>query len=149
MVKSHLHLDTINQSNSLPITLDGDSDQLERALILKQLLYLRQDINEIKQILMLKKGDMKDVAPSNSALFLPSPETKKTDINLDDNYTSIDEAYISGLKDEAIGEMTMDELEKEVIEKYLKKFKNNRRKTAEALNISERTLYRKIKEYNV
>ena len=43
----------------------------------------------------------------------------------------------------------MDELEKEVIEKYLKKFKNNRRKTAQALNISERTLYRKIKEYSV
>ena len=33
--------------------LDGDSDQLERELILKQLLYLRQDINEIKQILTL------------------------------------------------------------------------------------------------
>ena len=63
--------------------------------------------------------------------------------------SNIDDAYISGLKDEAIGEMTMNELEKEMIEKYLKKFKNNRRKTAEALNISERTLYRKIKEYNV
>ena len=59
------------------------------------------------------------------------------------------DAGISGLKDEAVGEMTMDELEKEVIEKYLIKFKNNRRQTANALNISERTLYRKLKEYEI
>ena len=148
MVVKHLSLDQ-TANNNLPILLDGDSDQLERELILKQLLYLRQDINELKQILTLNKSDKKDVNPSNSALFLPSPDNQKSNIDSNENYRNIDEAYISGLKDEAIGEMTMNELEKEVIEKYLKKFKNNRRRTAEALNISERTLYRKIKEYNV
>ena len=148
MVVKHLSLDQ-TANNNLPILLDGDSDKLERELILKQLLYLRQDINELKQILMLNKSDKKDVNPSNSALFLPSPDNQKSNIDSNENYRNIDEAYISGLKDEAIGEMTMNELEKEVIEKYLKKFKNNRRRTAEALNISERTLYRKIKEYNV
>ena len=148
MVVKHLSLDQ-TANNNLPILLDGDSDKLERELILKQLLYLRQDINELKQILMLNKSDEKDVNPSNSALFLPSPDNQKSNIDSNENYRNIDEAYISGLKDEAIGEMTMNELEKEVIEKYLKKFKNNRRRTAEALNISERTLYRKIKEYNV
>ena len=35
------------------------------------------------------------------------------------------------------------------VEECLKKFKNNRRKTANALNISERTLYRKLKEYEI
>jgi len=149
MVRKHLNLDIINENSRLPIALDGDSDQLERELILKQLLYLRQDINEIKQILTLKNGDIKNVSPSNPALFLPSPEAENTNVDSDNDFTNIDDAYISGLKDEAIGEMTMNELEKEMIEKYLKKFKNNRRKTAEALNISERTLYRKIKEYNV
>ena len=33
--------------------------------------------------------------------------------------------------------------------RYLKEFKGNRRKTAKALDISERTLYRKIKEYDL
>ena len=61
----------------------------------------------------------------------------------------IREAGISGVKEEAVGEMTMDEYEREIIDKYLIKFKNNRRKTAKALNISERTLYRKLKEYNI
>ena len=45
--------------------------------------------------------------------------------------------------------MTMEEYEREIIDKFLKKFKNNRRKTAKALNISERTLYRKLKEYDI
>ena len=148
MVVRHLNLDAINENNNLPISLEGDSDKLERELILKQLLYLRQDINEIKQIITLNKSGEKGVSPSNPALFLPSPDNK-SNLAEDDSFTNIDDAYVTGLKDEAIGEMTMDELEKEVIEKYLKKFKNNRRKTAEALNISERTLYRKIKEYNV
>jgi len=146
MVIKHLKLDTFNQNNNLPISLEGDSDQLERELILKQLLYLRQDVNELKQILT---SNSNNAEPSNSSLFLPSPQNKNNNKNPDDSYTNIDDAFISGLKDEAIGEMTMDELEKEVIEKYLKKFKNNRRKTAQALNISERTLYRKIKEYSV
>ena len=66
-----------------------------------------------------------------------------------ESHNNIEDAGISGLKDEAVGEMTMDELEKEVIEKYLIKFKNNRRQTANALNISERTLYRKLKEYEI
>ena len=35
------------------------------------------------------------------------------------------------------------------IEKTLKKFNSNRRRTAKALNISERTLYRKINEYGI
>ena len=62
---------------------------------------------------------------------------------------NIDDAKIKGIKEDAVGEMTMEELEREVIERYLKKFKNNRRKTSKALDISERTLYRKIKEYGL
>jgi len=151
MVLKHLKLDIYENNNNLPISLEGDSDHLERELILKQLLYLRQDVNELKQILSSTRNSVKDVSPSNPALFLPSPKKVSSENNKPTRnaYTNIDDAYISGIKEEAIGEMTMDELEKEVIEKYLIKFKNNRRKTAEALNISERTLYRKIKEYNV
>ena len=150
MVIKHLNLEVTSQNNNLPISLDGDADKLERELILKQLLYLRQDVNELKQILTVNKTSVSDIQPSNPALFLPSPEVEKH-INKsgDNNLTNIEDASLSGLKDEAVGEMTMEELEKEVIEKYLIKFKNNRRKTAKALNISERTLYRKIKEYNV
>ncbi len=145
MVAKHLNVGE-NNNKDLPMQTGNDSDKIERELILKQLLYLRQDIHEIKEVLINK--DMSNIKPTNSALFLPSPNSScedKTNIT----YDNIEDAGISGLKDEAIGEMTMNELEKEVIEKYLMKFKKNRRQTANALNISERTLYRKLKEYEI
>ena len=45
--------------------------------------------------------------------------------------------------------MAVSLIEHEMIKRCLEKFKGNRRKTAQALNISERTLYRKIKEYDI
>ena len=62
---------------------------------------------------------------------------------------NIKDAQLRAIKDDVVGEITMSEIEREVIERYLKEFKGNRRKTAKALDISERTLYRKIKEYDL
>ena len=59
------------------------------------------------------------------------------------------DAQLKAIKDDAVGEITMSEIEREVIERCLKQFKGNRRKTANSLDISERTLYRKIKEYGL
>jgi DNA-binding NtrC family response regulator len=41
---------------------------------------------------------------------------------------------------------TLEEAEEQLISRALKKFDGNRRKTAQALGISERTLYRKLKD---
>ena len=64
-------------------------------------------------------------------------------------YADIEDGGIKGIKDNAVGELTLEEIEQEIIEKTLQKFNSNRRKTARALNISERTLYRKINEYRI
>lgn len=48
-----------------------------------------------------------------------------------------------------LGTVSLDELEKQAIEETLAKTKGNREKTAKILGIGERTLYRKIKEYNL
>ncbi|MCX7879812.1 MAG: sigma-54 dependent transcriptional regulator [Ignavibacteria bacterium] len=45
--------------------------------------------------------------------------------------------------------LNLENIERDLIIYTLKKFKGNRRKTARALGISERTLYRKINEYNL
>jgi transcriptional regulator with PAS, ATPase and Fis domain len=45
--------------------------------------------------------------------------------------------------------LSLDELEKRAIESALDKTRGSKRKAAKLLNISERTLYRKIKEYEV
>ena len=45
--------------------------------------------------------------------------------------------------------MTMDEMEEEAIRTALREMRGNRRKAAEQLGIGERTLYRKIKKYDL
>jgi two-component system response regulator HydG len=48
-----------------------------------------------------------------------------------------------------LGAMSLNELEKQAIIETLAKTGNNREKAAKILGIGERTLYRKIKEYNL
>ncbi|MHC4293118.1 MAG: sigma-54-dependent transcriptional regulator [Planctomycetota bacterium] len=48
-----------------------------------------------------------------------------------------------------LGSVSLDELEKQAIIETLKKTGNNREQAAKILGIGERTLYRKIKEYNL
>ena len=69
--------------------------------------------------------------------------------NQSKNLSKIDDGLLKGIRDDVIGEITMDELEKEIIERTLKNCNGNRRKTANILDISERTLYRKLKEYEI
>lgn len=45
--------------------------------------------------------------------------------------------------------MPLDDLERNMISAALEKFGGNRRKASEALGISERTLYRKLKDYDI
>ena len=145
MVAKYLKLDFEQKAfnESLPVPVNKDSDTIERELILKQLLFLRQDVNELKQLFAAKTGDgLKNVQPTNNSLFV-LPEKNK------DTMEPLDDGLFKGIKDDVIGEITMNELEKEIIERTLKNFKGNRRKTAKILDISERTLYRKLKEYEI
>ena len=148
MIKSHLNIveSSFNENSIIPIT--DDADKLERELILKQLLYLRQDINEIKQFLT-NNSSGSEIAPTNPAFFLPIDESNDRKSSYTSSKQNVEDATVNAIKDDIVGELTMNELEREVIEKYLIKFKGNRRKTSEALDISERTLYRKIKEYDL
>ena len=145
LVKLSLGISDYNIESSLPVHTNDSSDKVERELILKQLLFLRQDVNDLKQILLRGDSTIENQAePSNSALYLPVEGSKDYDSNV-----SIEEGGVTGIKDNAVGELTLEEVEQEIIEKTLKKLNANRRKTAKALNISERTLYRKINEYGI
>jgi len=61
----------------------------------------------------------------------------------------IEEDVQNFIKNSAIGDIIMEDLEREVIERTLKFFNNNRRASAKSLNMSERTLYRKIDQYGL
>jgi DNA-binding NtrC family response regulator len=145
MVSKYLKLDSQNSifNDSLPVPMNKESDSIERELILKQLLFLRQDVNELKQLFTSKiGGNVSNIHPTNNSLFVLPEKNKETIETLDDG-------LFKGIKDDVIGEITMNELEKEIIERTLKNCKGNRRKTAKILDISERTLYRKLNEYEI
>ncbi len=62
----------------------------------------------------------------------------------------VDDLHLNERQTEPLAaSLTIDEVEKQHIMKVLKLFNGNRKKTAEALNISEKGLYLKIKEYNL
>ena len=148
MVREQLNISDFNNSSSI-VPVNEDNDKVERELILKQLLFLRQDINEIKQMISGKSMTPEEAsAPSNPALFLPSPQSEISS-NPHQGRESVEDAAIYALNEDTIGEISLEEIEHEMIKRCLEKFKGNRRKTAEVLNISERTLYRKIKEYEI
>ena len=148
MVMRQLKLDTYQSNPNLPVFVDSDADKVERELILKQLLFLRQDVNEIKQMMMGGRGvSVEEVQPPNPALFLPPAGTLSTADP--DVLAQVEDGTLHAIQSDAIGEISISELEQEMIERALEKFRGNRRKTAQALDISERTLYRKINDYGI
>ena len=124
---------------ALPVVVNQNPDQAERELILRQLLFLRQDIEELK--LMLKQSDF-------SILNLPRniDENFSNKIH-DDEFDSFEDKTL--LKEQAIGSFKTTDLEKEMILRTLEYFNNNRRASAKSLGMSERTLYRKINDYGI
>jgi DNA-binding NtrC family response regulator len=101
-------------------------EQTERELIYRALLELRGEIAEIKSML---SGNTSRTAPATNTLALP-PSSYSPSINSE--------------KHSAI--RPLDELETEALEQALQYYRGNRRHAAQALGISERTLYRKMKE---
>lgn len=147
MVIKQLKLDAYHLNTNLPVFVNADADKVERELILKQLLFLRQDVNEIKQMIGGGHFTGEEIQPSNPALFLP-PAKEVPQLNFGE-LTHVDDGTVHTVNDDSVGEVTMSELEHELIERTLEKFRGNRRKTAKVLDISERTLYRKINEYGI
>ena len=136
MVLKHLEPMVGGTSSNLPVPVDKSSGQAERELILQQLLFLRQDMREIKGLFSGGQIDR-------------SGEVGYIDSGGGLNFSALEGDVGNLIKSAAIGDMSVKDLEAELISRTLKKFNNNRRKTARALEISERTLYRKINDYGL
>ena len=136
MVLKHLEPMVGGTSSNLPVPVDKSSEQAERELILQQLLFLRQDMREIKGLFSGGQIDR-------------SGEIGYIDSGGGLNFLALEGDVGNLIKSAAIGDMSVKDLEAELISRTLKKFNNNRRKTARALGISDRTLYRKINDYGL
>tara|TARA_Y100000768_G_scaffold54465_2_gene35996 strand:+ start:854 stop:2050 length:1197 start_codon:yes stop_codon:yes gene_type:complete len=126
------------KNEALPVVTSQPADTAERELILRQLFLLRQDVEFLKQLASPSQSTIGNVNPP----LLETGESQEHSglINEDSEYF---------IKNSSIGDMTIEDLEKEAIVRTLKFFKNNRRASAKSLGMSERTLYRKINFYGL
>jgi len=106
--------------------MGSDNFMNERELLYKVLFDMKRDMSEMRQQIKELMGNE------------PHAEVKT------DHYANAVEADIYA---EEVN--SMDEVEKEMIRKTLEKTGGNRRDAARILGKSERTLYRKIKEYEL
>ena len=141
MVEKQLGLNKggVHDNTALPVVVPQPAESAERELILRQLFLLRQDVEFLKQ--MASEG-------SSISSQVGVPVIPKTSGEINPSL-HIEEDVENFIKNSAIGDITMEDLEREVIERTLKNFNNNRRASAKSLNMSERTLYRKIDQYGL
>lgn len=117
----------------LPVPLNRRSEEVEREFIYRALIDLKNEIAQLRELIVGRY-----VSPMRR---LKSGGFVETDVVQD---VSADEV---GNEEEDME--SIEGMQKRLIYEALQRTNGNRRKAAKILKISERTLYRKIKEYNL
>ena len=131
---------------------NGKTFESEREILYSVLFDMRRDITELKQQLeglrasqrsAPRAADMPIYADAEEVVPVVHHPVKPT-IHLapSTQVHQVVEEYV----DEAL---SLDDVEKKTIKQALERHRGRRRDAAKELNISERTLYRKIKEYGI
>lgn len=120
---------------------DSKSYASERELLYKILFDMRNDVNELKKwMYKISKGE-KIADYSVGSVIENAPLIYKEEVQpiqpIQEEVQEIEQP------------LDLHQQEKETIKKVLRLYNNKRKPAAEALGISERTLYRKIKEYDI
>jgi DNA-binding NtrC family response regulator len=126
----------------------GKTFESEREILYQVLFDMRRDMTELKKLvntLMAERGESNYsiVHPAVSSPTINiSPMTHSASISHVDEDIQDTEEYVEET-------LSLDEVEKEMIRKALERHHGRRKNAAKDLKISERTLYRKIKEYDL
>jgi len=156
-----------SESNYLPALYkqqpaEEKSGLSERDLLYKVLFDMRKDVNDLKKLVhgMVKDGDIDtSVIEKHNDLFQsedigPFHKDYKPSTYVIDTSDKVDTYDLEGVEDiphetERDESLSIEAKEKELIIKALRKNNNKRKYAARDLGISERTLYRKIKQYEI
>ena len=127
----------------------GHSFENEREILYQILFDLRRDVSELKRIVREQQTQGTSNVPTREYRYVTAegsilpPEQSKTEVTEKDKAKELP-------ADEYVEEsVTLDDYEREVVKRALERNMGRRKETARALGISERTLYRKIKEYGL
>ena len=146
-------------------TSKSESDfSSEREILYKVLFDMKADLNDLKKLTMelMKNGNVKDVEKNNESLIekiygsddeeaiedndiLAIPEHTTTE----EEATPTQDKYYFAEEIEEEETLSLHDKELELIKKSLERHNGKRKLAAAELGISERTLYRKIKQYDL
>ncbi len=171
VIETKREIDSISLQSYLPperdntpavVSESGSESINERELMYKFLFDMKKDLTELKKLvadMLSSGGDVRlnseqaqmlnrvydDVPETRQQLLPPAPQTSAPSV-----YTPTHQENDGFEEHEEVEEsLSLEDTEKELIKKALQKHKGKRKYAASELGISERTLYRKIKEYNL
>lgn len=157
---------------ALPMRLGGrTSEQAERELIFRALLEIRTELGDLRQLveqLALQAQRMlppvgaartadagalvpaRAVVPVHPAEAFPPAASPVDNAPYAGGHSAHDaDGHAAPDPLRALDDLSLEQIERRFIERALARFEGNRRLAAEVLGVSERTLYRKIKDYGL
>lgn len=137
-------------------SIDEKTFNTERELLYKILFDMKGDMNDLKKLVLdiMQKGSVdSDLHTNNAQIIAKLSQEESTLINAEPPKSHFNvsqrEDIIQDTEELVEESLSLEEKEKEFIRKALNKHNGKRKYAAEELGISERTLYRKIKEYKI
>lgn len=138
------YLPHMDKHNLPALNSDNLMLQSEKEMLYKIILDMRKELDELKSSIResghnehMPQIIEQNVRQSSLPAVLHKPSER---------FENIETVHAESIEPNAV---SLEEAEKEMIRKSLERNNGKRKKCAEELKISERTLYRKIKEYNL
>jgi transcriptional regulator with PAS, ATPase and Fis domain len=141
---------------------NGKESISEREILYKVLFDMRKDVNELKRVVLESAANptqAHQIIHDNANLFegintdIKAPANDSVVLNLNSSTPDTEELDSEEIQDVSHtaedDSLSIEKKEKELIMRALHKNNNRRKNAARDLGISERTLYRKIKQYEL
>jgi DNA-binding NtrC family response regulator len=120
----------------------------EREILYKILFELRSNVNDMRREMSTLKKQMEDVQVNKPAQQPQFPSTQLAPIQPISTPSLVDaeaEEYV----EPEMESLNLSDLGRQMLEKALERNGGNRKKAAQELGISDRTLYRRLKQYGL
>lgn len=160
-----------NIGSNLPAVISSDKKESdfsnEREILYKVLFDMKSDLNDLKKLTMelMQSGNSQQVQKENEGLIRKIyREENEEEVRFNEPVTPTEVLQIAQPSTPVVSEedkyhfaeeieeeetLSLQDKELELIKKSLERHRGKRKAAAEELGISERTLYRKIKQYDL
>ena len=126
------------------------STKEDTTLLVKMFIELKQDINALKKVIGHTDASVyQEDLPIDNHNFVPNKEMQWEPPKDDSKNLVVHSKEDIPNAEEIEDSLSLMDMEKQMIKKALDKHQGRRKNAAEELGISERTLYRKIREYDI